>query len=1191
VQPAAVDYLLQPYIPGIESGPVLKRLVDMQFARRDAGRYYVHQADREYALSRIPEGNPIDPAADTAPLTLFALRRRAAEWFKLSRQPRTAWKTLGDLAPQLAEFELLQASADYDQAARLVLDIESSMREMGAHRILLELYERLQGRIKDSVLDQLTLAQLNEVRQLINPSGFELQQALSGHDRPITGLAWSPDGESLASASLDGTVRIWSLRDRQQTRILQGHSDGVLAVAVTDDGRRIVSGSADATLKVWDVATGNLICTLVGHAMSVTGIALLSDGRIISTSWDHTLKVWNLETGELENTLRGHADRVNAVASMPDRKHIISAALDGTLKVWNPATAGEEYTLAAGRSGDNDITIFADGNLAASAGTDATIGVWNLSTRQQMHTLEGPTAPVTGLDSSPEGDLLAVKSADGYVRMWRTDTWQQIAALSEPSPPEHQFAGIAFAPGSPLLATLGEGNMVIRIWSLDRNLLLKVDSSEEAVRYSTTKIALVGDSGVGKTSLGWRLANMEFKEQPSTHGQHFWVVKSLRQSRPDRTECEVILWDFAGQADYRLVHALFLDQIDVGLLLFDAAERQEPLRPVNYWLRQMLYSDTFPRTILVGARIDRGAPAMVPEELQEYCRQSNISGGYVATSALTGEGLPALVERIKEQFNWDDKPLTVSPRVFTIIKEALLSLRGAPLKENREHPASVLLTPVDLSQELLHMTSAAVPKFTYEQMMTAVAHLAKHGFVSILKKSSGEEVILLFPDLLNNLASSIVLEARRTAFGTIDEESLLRGAYSFRELEGVKKDEQDILLDAAAMLFLKHNLCFRQTIKTKTVLVFPSLINQKRPLSSLTNMVDDLSYSITGQVETVYPSLVVQLGATNEFDCTYTWQNQAQYEMGPDEVCGFYQIESGEGEIGLVLYYGSQTPDYTRQIFQGYVDKFLARHKITIKRFPKILCPNCKNPQERVTVVGKMQQGLTVHFCGYCGTKISLPVLSEVEDANKVRQKPGYPEQTLFNPRANFEASLVTLKRIASNKSKSANPPQCFISYAWGVLKHERWVVRLANDLRNAGIGVVLDQWDAGPGSSISRFVSLIQGCEFIAVVGTPEYRRKYENEGTGEGHVVAAEFDLIGNRLLGTEAMKGSILPLLLSGNVEEALPPLLHGRVYVDFRQENRYFEQLLDAVIRMLGLPFDDTGIIELRESMRETARMDA
>jgi hypothetical protein len=77
VPPVAVDYLLQPYRPTIDAAPVLGRLVNMQFVRRDAGRYYLHQVDRDYALGRIPSGDPADRHADPSPFTQHALRHRA----------------------------------------------------------------------------------------------------------------------------------------------------------------------------------------------------------------------------------------------------------------------------------------------------------------------------------------------------------------------------------------------------------------------------------------------------------------------------------------------------------------------------------------------------------------------------------------------------------------------------------------------------------------------------------------------------------------------------------------------------------------------------------------------------------------------------------------------------------------------------------------------------------------------------------------------------------------------------------------------------------------------------------------------------------------------------------------------------------------------------------------------------------
>jgi tetratricopeptide (TPR) repeat protein len=151
VPPVAVDYLLQPYRPTIDSAPVLSRLVNMQFVRRDAGRYYLHQIDCEYALSRIPQGQPADRDTAEPRLTRYSLLARGAGYFEQTRTPRESWKQLGDLAPQLAEFELRYQGEDYDTAAAVLLDIDMNYLQLWGHyRLMVQLHERLQGRITDS---------------------------------------------------------------------------------------------------------------------------------------------------------------------------------------------------------------------------------------------------------------------------------------------------------------------------------------------------------------------------------------------------------------------------------------------------------------------------------------------------------------------------------------------------------------------------------------------------------------------------------------------------------------------------------------------------------------------------------------------------------------------------------------------------------------------------------------------------------------------------------------------------------------------------------------------------------------------------------------------------------------------------------------------------------------------------------
>ncbi len=122
----------------------------------------------------------------------------------------------------------------------------------------------------------------------------------------------------------------------------------------------------------------------------------------------------------------------------------------------------------------------------------------------------------------------------------------------------------------------------------------------------------------------------------------------------------------------------------------------------------------------------------------------------------------------------------------------------------------------------------------------------------------------------------------------------------------------------------------------------------------------------------------------------------------------------------------------------------------------------------------------------------------------------------------------------------------------------------LATDLQKAGVTVVLDRWEnARIGASVPRFVERVAKTDRVIVVGTPLYRKKYENDEPMRSFIVAAEGDLIGKRMIGTEAEKESVLPVLLEGLEESAFPFLLQGRVYADFRKSEAYF----DTIFRLL------------------------
>src|SRR5262249_26160787 len=153
--------------------------------------------------------------------------------------------------------------------------------------------------------------------------------------------------------------------------------------------------------------------------------------------------------------------------------------------------------------------------------------------------------------------------------------------------------------------------------------------------------------------------------------------------------------------------------------------------------------------------------------------------GPFATSAFTGEGIGPLVENMKALIPWDDKAATVTTTTFKRIKDYVLGLKQG------DRQSQIIVTPAELRKRL--EDSDANWHFADAELVTAVGHLENYGYVKRLRTSMGELRILLRPERLNNLASSVVLEARRNprGLGAIEEKRLLEGGYDFPELNGL----------------------------------------------------------------------------------------------------------------------------------------------------------------------------------------------------------------------------------------------------------------------------------------------------------------------------------------------------------------------------------------------------------------------
>jgi WD40 repeat protein len=384
-------------------------------------------------------------------------------------------------------------------------------------------------------------------------SGREVR-ALSGHKGRVWSVSFSPDGKSIASGSDDWTVRLWEVESGREIRALSGHRSSVSSVSFSPDGKRLASGSDDMTVRLWEVESGGEICALSDHRSSVLSVSFSPDGkRLASGSYDKTIRLWEVESGREIRVLSGHRSIVTSVSFSPDGKHLASGSYDKTVRLWEVESGREVRALSGHEDYVSSVSFSSDGKCLASGSDDRTVRLWEVEGGREVRALSGHEKGVLSVSFSPDGKSLASGSPDQTVRLWEVESSREIRVLSGHG---NRVLSVSFSPDGRRLAS-GSEDRTVRLWDVESGREIRslsgYGSSVSSVSFSSEGKDLASGSDDGLVRL-WEVESGREIRALSGHEDHVCSVsfspngKSLASGSYDRT---VRLWEVESGREIR----------------------------------------------------------------------------------------------------------------------------------------------------------------------------------------------------------------------------------------------------------------------------------------------------------------------------------------------------------------------------------------------------------------------------------------------------------------------------------------------------------------------------------------------------------------------------------------------------------------------------------------------------------------
>ena len=279
--------------------------------------------------------------------------------------------------------------------------------------------------------ETLAVARFKSV-ELRSPNGEGVISQFGEHPGKVNSIAFSKDGSKLVSASgvagLFGEVRIWDVKSGELLTTITGHRDAIYTAKLSPRGKQLATGSYDKRIILWDVDSKQPIHTIEGHNGAIYDIAFSPDGGVIaSASADTTVKIWSAKTGKRLDTRSEPLKEQYSVDISPDGKFVVAAGEDNRIRMWRPLSVDQPeinpliHARYAHEGTIESLRFTPDGKNIVSVAADQTLKVWDAEDLQPQHVYESQPDNTQALAVSITGSI-AVGRMDGSLSLYPLET-------------------------------------------------------------------------------------------------------------------------------------------------------------------------------------------------------------------------------------------------------------------------------------------------------------------------------------------------------------------------------------------------------------------------------------------------------------------------------------------------------------------------------------------------------------------------------------------------------------------------------------------------------------------------------------------------------------------------------------------------------------------------------------------------